>query len=115
MNRIPAYPPAVQRIVVAVVVVDHAQLGVVVFAAPADGLGDVAAGAFLSVGGVGVGGADAAGVAEDFRHVFGQQVYHVPSFCRASGRVAMGSVESHVMSHKLLRVVHVISKADLTN
>jgi len=44
---------------VAVVVVDHARLGVVVFAAPPDGLGDVAAGAFLAVGGVGVGGADA--------------------------------------------------------
>jgi len=57
---------------VAVVVVDHAQLGVVVFAAPPDGLGDVAAGALLPVEGIGISGSDTAGVAEDFRHVFGQ-------------------------------------------
>jgi hypothetical protein len=54
----------------AIVVVNEAQFAIVVFAAPLDGLGDVAGGGDLAEGGVGVGGADVAAGAEDFADVF---------------------------------------------
>ena len=36
-ERIPSQPPSIHRVIVAVVVVDEAQFGVVVFAGPLDG------------------------------------------------------------------------------
>ena len=48
-------------------------------ATPLNRLGDVAGGGYLPIGGVGVGGADVAGGAEDFAHVFGEvQAVGVP-------------------------------------
>ena len=54
-----------------VVVVDEAEFGVVVLAAPLDGLGDVTLCCYLAVGGVGVEGADVAMLAVDFADVLG--------------------------------------------
>ena len=53
----------------AVVVVDEAQFGVVVFAGPLDGLGDISLRCDFAVGGVGVGCADVTGGAVDFADV----------------------------------------------
>ena len=53
----------------AVVVVDEAELGVVILTGPLDGLGDVAFCCYLAVGGVGVEGADVAVLAVDFADI----------------------------------------------
>lgn len=48
------------------VVVDESEFGVVVFAGPLDGLGDISFCRYLAVGGVGVEGADVSVLAVDF-------------------------------------------------
>ena len=55
-----------------IVVVDQAVFGVVEFARPLDGLLYITAGAYFAVGGVGIGGAEVTGGAEDFADVFRQ-------------------------------------------
>ena len=70
INEIPPNPPAVCRIIVAVVVVDESELGVVELAGPLDGLGDIAFCRYLAVGSIGVGGADVAMLTVDFADVF---------------------------------------------
>ena len=66
---IPPNPPAVCRIIVAVVVVNKAEFGIVVLAGPLDELGDVAFCRYLAVGGVGVEGADVAVLSVHFADV----------------------------------------------
>ena len=66
---VPPRPSPIRRVVVAVVVIDQAELAVVVFAAPLDGLGDVAVGCHGAVGRVGVGRLDVAVRAEDLADV----------------------------------------------
>ena len=56
----------------AVVIVNEAKFGIIVLAAPLDGLGDIAFRRDFAVGGVGVGRADVAGGAVHFADVFGQ-------------------------------------------
>ena len=56
----------------AVVVVNQGQLGVIELAAPLDGLGGAACGGDGAVGGVGIGGVDVTGGAEDLAHVLGE-------------------------------------------
>ena len=65
-------PPTIPRIIVAVVVVDEGQLGVIELAAPLDGLGGVAGGGDGAVGSVGIGGGDVTGGAEYLAHVLGE-------------------------------------------
>ena len=65
-NNITSNPSAIHR-----VVVDEARFGIVVLAAPLDGLDDIAFCRYLAVGGVGVGGADVTMLAVDFADVLG--------------------------------------------
>ena len=60
------------RIVVAIIVINHAQLFVVELAAPLDGLGDGTGGRYFAERSVGVGGVDVAVGAEDFAYVLGE-------------------------------------------
>ena len=53
----------------AVVVVDEAELGIVVLAGPLDGLGDISFCRYLAVGGVGVEGADVSVLAVHFADI----------------------------------------------
>ena len=52
--------------------IHQSQLLVVEFATPLNRLSDVAGGGYLPIRGIGVGGADVAGGAEYFAHVFGE-------------------------------------------
>ena len=54
-----------------IVIIHQSQLGIVELAAPLDGLRYVTCCGYCSVGGVGVEGADVAGLAVDFTDVFG--------------------------------------------
>ncbi len=75
----------------AVVVVDEGEVGVGVFAAPLEALGDTAARCYLSIGGVGVGGFDGAGGAVDFGDVFGEvEAVSVPRAVFLDGQRAGG-------------------------
>ena len=75
----------------AVVIVDEGEFGVVVLAAPLDGLGDIAVCCDFSVGGVGVGGAEVAVLAEDFADVLGEiPAVGVPCAVFADGQRACG-------------------------
>ena len=47
---IPSQPSTIHRVIVAVVVVDKAEFGIVVLAGPLDGLGDIAFCRYLAVG-----------------------------------------------------------------
>ena len=67
---IPSQPSTIHRVVVAVVVVDEAQFGAVVFAGLLDGLGDISLRCDFAVGGVCVGGTDVAMLAVDFADIF---------------------------------------------
>ena len=81
----------------AVVVVDEGELGVVVLAAPLDRLGDIAVCCDFSVGGVGVGGAEVAVLAEDFADVLGEiPAVGVPGAVFADGQGARGNGLSRV-------------------
>ena len=81
----------------AVVVVDEGELGVVVLATPLDGLGDIAICCDFSVGGVGVGGAEVAVLAEDFADVLGEiPAVGVPGAVFADGQGARGSRLSRI-------------------
>lgn len=57
---VPSSPSAIRRIIVAVVVVDHAEFCIVVLTAPLDGLLHITCRGYLPVGRVGIGGADVA-------------------------------------------------------
>ena len=65
-------PSSIYRIIMAVVVVDEGQLGVIELAAPLDGLGGVAGGGDGAVGGVGVRGSNVTGGSEYLAHVLGE-------------------------------------------
>ena len=72
IQKIPSKPSACGGVIVAVVIVNEAKFGIIVLAAPLDGLGDIAFRRDFAVGGVGVGRADVAGGAVHFADVFGQ-------------------------------------------
>ena len=72
MYKISASPSSIHRIIVAVVVVDEGQLGVIELAAPLDGLGGASGGCDGAVGSVGIGGVDVTGGAEYLTHVLGE-------------------------------------------
>ena len=75
----------------AVVVVDKAEFGVVVFAGPLEGLGDITSRCDCAVGGVGIGGADVAGGAVDFADVLRQiPAVGVPGAALLDGQRARG-------------------------
>ena len=59
-------------IVIPPVVVCQSGFFIAVLATPLDGLSDAAGGGYLAVGGVGIGGGDVAGGAEDFAYVLGE-------------------------------------------
>ena len=81
----------------AVVVVDEGGFGVVVLATPLDGLGDIAICRDFSVGGVAVGGAEVAVLAEDFADVLGEiPAVGVPGAVFADGQGARGNGLSRV-------------------
>ena len=61
----------------AVVVVDEGEFGIMEFAAPLDGLGDIATGGYCSIGGVSVVCADVAVLPVELADVFGQ----IPAVC----------------------------------
>ena len=69
-NFIPPQPSAICGIIVAIVVVDEGELGVVVLGGPLDGLGDISGGCYLPKGRVGVVGADVAVLAVYLTDVF---------------------------------------------
>ncbi len=71
-QSISSNPPSIHRIIVAVVVVNQGQLGVIELAAPLDGLGGAAGGGYGAVGSVGIGGVDVTGGAEYLAHVLGE-------------------------------------------
>ena len=78
IKKIPSRPSAVGGVVVAVVIVYQAEFGVVVFAAPLDGLsefGGVRGGAYGAIGGVGVGGAYASGGGVEFAEILHRCVF----------------------------------------
>ena len=65
-------PPTIPRIIVAVVVVDQTEIGIVELAGPLDGLGYITFFRYLAVGGVGVGSADVAVLAVELADVLGE-------------------------------------------
>ena len=58
--------------IISPIIIHQSQLLVIELTTPLNRLGDVAGGGYLPIGGVGVGGADVAGGAEDLAHVFGE-------------------------------------------
>ena len=71
-NNITPNPSPIHRVIVAVVVVNEAEFGVVILAGPLDGLGDISFCRYLAVGGVGVEGADVSVLSVDFADVLRQ-------------------------------------------
>ena len=90
-NRVSPRPAAVGGVVVAEVVVDEAEVGVVDFAAPLDGLVYLTLSGNGAVGGVGVGGGELSFCGVEFADVFGEvPAIGVPGACLLDGQRAGG-------------------------
>ena len=78
-------------IIIPIVIIHQSQLFIVELATPLNRLGDVAGGGDGAIRGVGVGGADVAGGAEDLAHVFGEvEAVGVPGAVFLDGERAGG-------------------------